>query len=307
MAEKKRKGLKKGMEALIPRAAKPAVPAQAAPEGASVAIAAGAVKVKLTQIEPNRSQPRKVFDEEALQELASSIKQYGLLQPILVQDKKDHYEIIAGERRWRASRLAGLKEVPVIIRDDSPQEIVELSLIENIQREDLNPMEEAQAYRRLLEEFELTQEQVAERVGKNRATVANALRLLRLSPEVQNMVIDGRLSAGHARALVAVEDQNEQARLAVQIVTEGLSVRETEALIKKWSKKPAKPKAAPTIDEALTLIYRNIEEQLRQAIGTKVTIRPSGKKGGKIEVSYYNQDDLERITDLLATRKGEEA
>ncbi|MBO5564207.1 MAG: ParB/RepB/Spo0J family partition protein [Lachnospiraceae bacterium] len=301
MSEKKRTGLHKGIETLFPGSSKN-VSANAESQGQKEAdnkVAAEAVKVKITEIEPNRSQPRKMFDEEALQELSDSIKQYGLLQPILVQDKKDHYEIIAGERRWRASRLAGLKEVPVIIRNYTDQEIVELSLIENIQREDLNPIEEAEAYQRLLDEFHLKQEDVAKRVAKNRTTITNALRLLRLSPEVRGMVIDGRLSAGHARTLVPVEDPTEQTRLAVQIVSENLSVRETEKLVKNLNK-PQKTRTAPVTDEGLKLIYRNIEEQMRQSMGTKVSIKPGAGKGGKIEISYYNQDDLERISDLIS-------
>lgn len=301
MAEKKRTGLHKGIETLFPGTAKNVSANSDAQAGKETAekVAAEAVKVKITEIEPNRAQPRKMFDEEALQELSDSIKQFGLLQPILVQDKKDHYEIIAGERRWRASRLAGLKEVPVIIRNYTDREIVELSLIENIQREDLNPIEEAEAYQRLLDEFNLKQDEVAKRVSKNRTTITNALRLLRLAPEVRGMVIDGRLSAGHARALVPVEDATEQTRLAVQIVSENLSVRETEKLIKNLNK-PQKTRTAPAPDEGLKLIYRNIEEQMRQSMGTKVSIRPGAGKGGKIEISYYNQDDLERISDLIS-------
>ena len=210
MAEKKKGGLHKGIETLFPGSAKNAEKGKTAAAPKEAGAAAEAVKVKITSIEPNREQPRRMFDEESLRELSDSIRQYGLLQPILVQDRGDHYEIIAGERRWRASRLAGLKEVPVIIRNYTEREIVELSLIENIQREDLNPIEEAQAYQRLLEEFHLKQDDVAKRVSKNRTTITNALRLLRLTPEVQNMVIDGRLSSGHARALVAVEDETEQ-------------------------------------------------------------------------------------------------
>ena len=262
----------------------------------------GAISVRLTKIEPNRSQPRKMFDEDALKELADSIRQFGLIEPILVQNRGDRYEIIAGERRWRAARLAGLKEVPVIIRDYSDREIVEISLIENIQREDLNPIEEAEAYQRLISEFGLKQDDVAKRVSKKRVTVTNSIRLLKLSDEVRAMVVDGRLSAGHARALLAVEDPVEQNRLALKVVSEKLSVRETEKLTSQaGKKKPAAEPAKP--DEALQLIYRNIEEQLRNSIGTKVDIRPGSKKGGKIEISYYNNDDLERIAELLSGRK----
>ncbi len=303
MAEKKKGGLHKGIETLFPGGMKNADKAKAAAAPKEAAPAAEAVKVKITSIEPNRDQPRRMFDEESLRELSDSIKQYGLLQPILVQERGDHYEIIAGERRWRASRLAGLREVPVIIRNYSEREIVELSLIENIQREDLNPIEEAQAYQRLLTEFNLKQDDVAKRVSKNRTTITNALRLLRLTPEVQNMVIDGRLSSGHARALVAVEDETEQKRLAVQIVSAGLSVRETEKLagsVIKPQKAKEPEKKGP--DEALLLINRHIEEQLRQILGTKVSIKPGEKKGGKLEIAYYNNDDLARIAELMGAR-----
>lgn len=217
--------------------------------------------VKITKVEPNREQPRKNFDEDALQELADSIKQFGLLQPILVQDRKDYYEIIAGERRWRAAKLAGLKEVPVIIRNYTEQEIVEISLIENIQREDLNPIEEAQAYKRLLTEFHLKQDEVAERVSKSRAAVTNSIRLLKLNEEVQRMVVDEMISTGHARALLAVENPEEQYNLAQHIFDEKLSVRDVEKLVKNLHK-PAKPKKVD--DKTMQVIYQDIEEKLKQ-------------------------------------------
>lgn len=252
--------------------------------------------VKITKVEPNREQPRKNFDEDALQELADSIKQFGLLQPILVQDRKDYYEIIAGERRWRAAKLAGLKEVPVIIRNYTEQEIVEISLIENIQREDLNPIEEAQAYKRLLTEFHLKQDEVAERVSKSRAAVTNSIRLLKLNEEVQRMVVDEMISTGHARALLAVENPEEQYNLAQRIFDEKLSVRDVEKLVKDLHK-PAKPKKVD--DKTMQVIYQDIEEKLKQKLGRKVTVTSKGEGSGKIEIEFYNHEDLDRLLDVL--------
>lgn len=252
--------------------------------------------VKITKVEPNREQPRKNFDEDALQELADSIKQFGLLQPILVQDRKDYYEIIAGERRWRAAKLAGLKEVPVIIRNYTEQEIVEISLIENIQREDLNPIEEAQAYKRLLTEFHLKQDEVAERVSKSRAAVTNSIRLLKLNEEVQRMVIDEMISTGHARALLAVENPEEQYNLAQRIFDEKLSVRDVEKLVKNLHK-PAKLKKVD--DKTMQVIYQDIEEKLKQKLGRKVIVTSKGEGSGKIEIEFYNHEDLDRLLDVL--------
>ena len=252
--------------------------------------------VKITKVEPNREQPRKNFDEDALQELADSIKQFGLLQPILVQDRKDYYEIIAGERRWRAAKLAGLKEVPVIIRNYTEQEIVEISLIENIQREDLNPIEEAQAYKRLLTEFHLKQDEVAERVSKSRAAVTNSIRLLKLNEEVQRMVVDEMISTGHARALLAVENPEEQYNLAQRIFDEKLSVRDVEKLVKNLHK-PAKSKKVD--DKTMQVIYQDIEEKLKQKLGRKVTATSKGEGSGKIEIEFYNHEDLDRLLDVL--------
>ncbi len=252
--------------------------------------------VKITKVEPNREQPRKNFDEDALQELADSIKQFGLLQPILVQNRKDYYEIIAGERRWRAAKLAGLKEVPVIIRNYTEQEIVEISLIENIQREDLNPIEEAQAYKRLLTEFHLKQDEVAERVSKSRAAVTNSIRLLKLNEEVQRMVVDEMISTGHARALLAVENPEEQYNLAQRIFDEKLSVRDVEKLVKNLHK-PAKPKKVD--DKTMQVIYQDIEEKLKQKLGRKVTVTSKGEGSGKIEIEFYNHEDLDRLLDVL--------
>ena len=252
--------------------------------------------IAITKVEPNRKQPRKFFDEDKLQELADSIKQFGLLQPILVQDRQDYYEIIAGERRWRAARLAGLKEVPVIIKNYSDQEIVEIALIENIQREDLNPIEEAQAYKRLLEEFNLKQDEVAERVSKSRAAVTNSIRLLKLGDRVQQMVIDDMISTGHARALLAVEDEEEQYNLAQKIFDEKLSVRDIEKMVKNLHK-PVKVKKLD--DKALQAIYLDIEDKLKQKLSTKVAVTSKGEGTGKIEIEFYSHEDLERILEMI--------
>ncbi len=295
------RGLGKGLDSLIPNAVGEAkVKKESANVTKSVADAKGPETiVKITKVEPNREQPRKNFDEDALQELSDSIKQFGLLQPILVQDRKDHYEIIAGERRWRAAKLAGLKEVPVIIRNYTEQEIVEISLIENIQREDLNPIEEAQAYKRLLIEFNLKQDEVAERVSKSRAAVTNSIRLLKLTDKVQQMVIDEMITTGHARALLAVEDGEEQYNLAQKIFDEKLSVRDVEKMVKNLGK-PAKPKKVD--DKTLQLIYQDIEEKLKQRLSTKVTVSSKGEGAGKIEIEFYNHDDLDRLLDMIGTQ-----
>ena len=256
--------------------------------------------VKLTKVEPSREQPRKQFDADALQELAESIKQFGVLQPLLVQKKEDYYEIIAGERRWRASKLAGLKEVPVIVKEFTEQEAVEISLIENIQREDLNPIEEAMAYKRLIDEFKLKQDNIAERVSKSRTAVTNSLRLLKLDERVQQMLIDEMISTGHARALLALESKDAQAEAAVKVFDEKLSVRETERLVKELlnpvQKKEEKPK-----NQAEELVYKNLEEKIKQIIGSKVAINRRTDNKGKIEIEYYSQEELERIVELLET------
>ena len=298
------RGLGKGLDSLIPNAlgeakTKKEAVAKAKSE-ATTEEKEPQTLVKITKVEPNREQPRKNFDEDALQELADSIKQFGLLQPILVQDRKDYYEIIAGERRWRAAKLAGLKEVPVIIRNYTEQEIVEISLIENIQREDLNPIEEAQAYKRLLTEFHLKQDEVAERVSKSRAAVTNSIRLLKLNEDVQRMVVDEMISTGHARALLAVENPEEQYNLAQRIFDEKLSVRDVEKLVKNLHK-PAKPKK--TDDKTMQVIYQDIEEKLKQKLGRKVTVTSRGEGSGKIEIEFYNHEDLDRLLDVLNKRK----
>ncbi len=289
------RGLGKGLDSLIPNAVGEAKIKKETKEGIE-GNKGNETIVKITRVEPNRDQPRKNFDEDALQELADSIKQFGLLQPILVQDRKDYFEIIAGERRWRAAKIAGLKEIPVIIRNYSDQEIVEISLIENIQREDLNPIEEAQAYKRLLTEFHLKQDEVAERVSKSRAAVTNSIRLLKLSDEVQQMVIDEMISTGHARTLLAVEDPEEQYSLAQKIFDEKLSVRDVEKLVKNLHK-PVKTKKAE--NKTLQAIYLDIEEKLKQKLSTKVTVSPKGEGSGKIEIEFYSHEDLDRLLEMI--------
>ena len=302
MAAKVSRGLGKGLDSLIPMGSVSSEKKADSKEENKESKDSKATEtvVKITQVEPNREQPRKNFDEDALQELADSIKQFGLLQPILVQDRKTHYEIIAGERRWRAAKLAGLKEVPVIIRDYTDQEIVEISLIENIQREDLNPIEEAQAYKRLLTEFNLKQDEVAERVSKSRTAVTNSMRLLKLCDEVQQMIIDDMLSTGHARALISIEDPEQQYMIAQKIFDEKLSVREVEKLVKDLNK-PEKPKKESNKeDKSLDIIYEAIEEKLKQSLGTQVEISSKGNGAGKLEIEFYNHDDLDRIIELLS-------
>ncbi|MDO5344767.1 MAG: ParB/RepB/Spo0J family partition protein [Lachnospiraceae bacterium] len=254
--------------------------------------------IKITEIEPNREQPRKKFDEDALLELSESIRQFGVLQPLLVQKKEDYYEIIAGERRWRAAKIAGLKEVPVIIKDFTNQEIVEISLIENIQREDLNPIEEAQAYKRLLTEFQLKQDEVAERVSKSRTAVTNAMRLLKLDQRVQQMLIDDMISPGHARALLSIEDGELQWKVANQIFDEKLSVREVEKLVKSLQKEKIEP---PKKEKVYDYIYKDMEDKMKAILGTKVTVCHKADNKGKIEIEYYSNEELERIYDLLKT------
>ena len=260
--------------------------------------------LRLSQIDPNRSQPRQKFEDESLDELADSIRQFGVLQPILVQKKGNRFEIIAGERRWRASRKAGLTEIPAIVREYSDQETLELSLIENIQREDLNPIEEAKAFQRLLEEFHLRQEDLAARVSKSRTAITNSVRLLKLDERVQDMLEQGQLSMGHARALIPLEIAEEQYLIAREIADRHLSVRDVEKLIKsrlsgKKKKKDTKKDAAEKTDPALELAYKEIEERLKQSLGTKTTIRHSGDGSGKLEIEFYSHEDLEKIVDML--------
>ena len=253
--------------------------------------------LKLNLIEPNSEQPRKNFDEESLQELADSIKQYGILQPLIVQKKGNHYEIIAGERRWRAAKLAGITDVPVLIREYDKQQTMEIALIENVQRADLNPIEEAQAFQQLIQEFHLTQEEIANRVSKNRATITNSMRLLKLDVRVQDMLADGKISSGHARALLGLEEGERQYQVAVKITEEKLSVRDVEKLVKMMNRPPKekKPEKGPDID----LIYRQVEDKLKSIMGTKVVINQKDKNKGRIEIEYYSQEELERLIELM--------
>ncbi len=293
------RGLGKGLDALIPSGINEKSE-KTEKQKKTEEKSGGETIVNITKVEPNREQPRKNFDEDALEELAESIKQFGLLQPILVQDRKTYYEIIAGERRWRAAKKAGLKEVPVIIKNLSEQEIVEISLIENIQRENLNPIEEAQAYKRLLTEFNLKQDEVAERVAKSRTAVTNSMRLLKLCDDVQQMVIEGMISTGHARALISIEDPEQQYNIAQQIFDEKLSVRDVEKLVKNLNKPAKVSSKKETIDKSLEAVYQDIEENLKQKLSTKVSITSKGNGAGKLEIEFYSHDDLERLMDLLS-------
>ena len=286
------RGLGKGLDALIPSSV--AEPKKVKEK--EVKIEKPDSIVDINKVEPNREQPRKNFDEDALLELSESIKQFGLLQPILVQDRKTYYEIIAGERRWRASKLAGLKEVPVIIRNYTEQEIVEISLIENIQREDLNPIEEAQAYKRLLTEFNLKQDEIAERVSKSRTAVTNSMRLLKLCDEVQQMIINDMISTGHARAIISIENAEEQYALAQKIFDEKMSVRDVEKYIKNMNK-PVKEKKK--VNKSLEVIYQEKEEVLKQALSTKVSVNGKGDGTGKIEIEFFSHDDFDRLMEIL--------
>ncbi|MEF9916947.1 MAG: ParB/RepB/Spo0J family partition protein [Lachnospiraceae bacterium] len=254
--------------------------------------------VKIIEVEPNREQPRKTFEEDALLELADSIKQFGILQPLLVQKKADYYEIVAGERRWRAAKIAGLKEVPIIVKDFTKQEALEISLIENIQRENLNPIEEAIAFKKLLNDFALKQDEVAERVSKSRTAVTNSMRLLKLSSKVQQMIIDDMISTGHARALLAIEDQEQQYILATRIFDEKLSVRDIEKIIKEM-RNPKKEIIKNEIKNAF--IFENLEEKMKSVIGTKVVVNQKSKEKGKIEIEYCSEEELERIFELIMT------
>jgi ParB family chromosome partitioning protein len=305
----KKSGLGRGLDALFPEKTVQSKPktVKTVKEEKKVAVdtkkssqqetSNGERMMKISMIEPNREQPRKKFDEDALQELSESIKQYGILQPLLVSDKKDYYEIVAGERRWRAAKMAGLKEVPVVVKEFSTQEIVEISLIENIQREDLNPVEEAMAYKRLIDEFHLKQDEIAERVSKSRTAVTNSMRLLKLDSRVQQMMVDEMISAGHARAILAISDPEQQYNAAMKVFDEKLSVRETEKLVKSiLTPTKKKPVASNPTEDA---IYESLEEKMKGITGTRVFIHRKKNNKGKIEIEYYSRDDLDRIIDLF--------
>ena len=305
----KKSGLGRGLDALFPEKTVQSKPktVKTVKEEKKVAVdtkkssqqetSNGERMMKISMIEPNREQPRKKFDEDALQELSESIKQYGILQPLLVSDKKDYYEIVAGERRWRAAKMAGLKEVPVVVKEFSTQEIVEISLIENIQREDLNPVEEAMAYKRLIDEFHLKQDEIAERVSKSRTAVTNSMRLLKLDSRVQQMMVDEMISAGHARAILAISDPEQQYNAAMKVFDEKLSVRETEKLVKSiLTPTKKKPVVSNPTEDA---IYESLEEKMKGISGTRVFIHRKKNNKGKIEIEYYSRDDLDRIIDLF--------
>ena len=305
----KKSGLGRGLDALFPEKTVQSKPktVKTVKEEKKVAVdtkkssqqetSNGERMMKISMIEPNREQPRKKFDEDALQELSESIKQYGILQPLLVSDKKDYYEIVAGERRWRAAKMAGLKEVPVVVKEFSTQEIVEISLIENIQREDLNPVEEAMAYKRLIDEFHLKQDEIAERVSKSRTAVTNSMRLLKLNSRVQQMMVDEMISAGHARAILAISDPEQQYNAAMKVFDEKLSVRETEKLVKSiLTPTKKKPVVSNPTEDA---IYESLEEKMKGITGTRVFIHRKKNNKGKIEIEYYSRDDLDRIIDLF--------
>ena len=296
MTTKKKTGLGRGLNTLIPSA--PVKDTESEKILKKEEQIKSEIMVPILKVEPNPNQPRRQFDDDSLQELADSVKQYGILQPLIVKKHDKFYEIIAGERRWRAAKLAGLKEVPVLIRDYAENEIVEIALIENIQREDLNPIEEALAYKRLMEEFSLKQDQVAAKVSKSRAAITNSLRLLKLDQRVQNLLSEEMITTGHARALLAIEDPDQQYETAMKVFDEKLSVREIEKLVKQMSKKKKEtPKEENKVQEFL---FANIEESLKQALGIKVNIKNRNNKG-KIEIEYYSKEELDRLVDMLRT------
>lgn len=299
-----KRGLGKGLDSIIPATSVANNDKKENKEEIASKLDSAVVNVKIGKIKNNEAQPRKKFDDDTIEELSESIKQYGIITPLVVQDRGNHYEIVAGERRWRAAMKAGLKEVPVIVKNYTELEIAEISLIENIQREDLNPIEEALAYKRLIEEFKLKQDEVAERVSKSRTAVTNSIRLLKLNDKVQQMVIDDQLSTGHARALISIEDSEKQYEIAQQAFDEKLSVRDVEKIVKNLGvvKTKKKPKE---IDKSIQVVYQNIEEQLKQKLNTKVSITPSNKNdgSGKLEIEFYSHDELEKIMDLLNKAK----
>lgn len=302
----RKKGLGKGLDSLIPdnKSVKSESDQKSIDkQGDQILNESGQQMMNINKIEPNREQPRKKFEEDALMELSDSIKQFGVIQPLVVTKRKDYYEIIAGERRWRAAKIAGLKEIPVIVKEYTEQEIIEIGLIENIQRENLNPIEEAAAYKRLLEEFNLKQDEVAERVSKSRTAVTNSMRLLKLADKVQQMIIDDMISTGHARPLLAIDDEKKQCELAVKIFDEKLSVRDVEKLIKEM-KNPKQPKVKKEIKNEF--LYNDLANKMKDVMGTKVSISSKGNGKGKIEIEYYSDDELERMFDMIMSlRRGE--
>ena len=298
----KRGGLGKGLDSLIPDHKTVKTTEKKKPEVEEKK--EGEQLVNINKVEPNHEQPRRHFEEDSLLELADSIKQFGVLQPLIVQKRNDYYEIIAGERRWRAAKMAGIKEIPVIIKEYTKREAVEIALIENIQRENLNPIEEAMAFKRLLTEFSLKQDEVAERVSKSRTAVTNSMRLLKLGEKVQQMIIDDMITTGHARALLAIDDEEQQYLLATKIFDEKLSVRETEKLIKSLKNPKKQVKVVKTVENAF--VYDDLAEKMKRVLGTKVSISPKGNGKGKIEIEYYSDDELERMFEMITSvQKGE--
>ena len=285
----KKMGLGKGLDSMIPPKMNQAD--TSVKEGN--VLQTGETVLKINDVEPNKDQPRKNFNEEALKELSDSIKLHGIVQHLVVSKQDDYYEIIAGERRWRAAKMAGLKEVPVVIKDYSPQEIMEVALIENIQREDLNPVEEAKAYQRLIREYNLKQEEVAEKVSRSRTAITNSLRLLKLGDQILDMLVEETITSGHARALLGIADPDRQYEAAQQIVRDNLSVRDTEKLVKNINNPPVKKESKKELKN--DFIYRDLEEKLKQTIGTKVSINRKSENQGKLEIEYYSQEELEKI------------
>lgn len=297
MSIKSKHGLGKGLDSMIP--------AKKEKENVVTKVEDNVSRetfINITEIEPNREQPRRHFDEDSLLELAESIKQYGIVQPLILQKRNEIFEIVAGERRWRAARIAGLKKVPAIIKNYTEREVLEIALIENIQREDLNPIEEASAYKKLIEEFKLKQDEVAERVSKSRAAITNSLRLLKLGENVQQMLVDELITSGHARALLSVPDQKLQDELATQILDQKLSVRDTEKMVKNAQKEKKASTEKKKDNKVEQLVYKDLENKMTEALGTKVLISKKGKNKGTIILEYYSQEDLERITDILLSK-----
>ena len=294
-AKKKSHGLGSGLNVLIPQNNPPKANSENENE------AAVDFMVPISKVEPDREQPRKFFNEDALQELAEAIKQYGVFQPLLVQKEKDYYKIIAGERRWRAAKIAGLKEIPVIVKELSDQEIAEIQLIENIQREDLNPIEIAEGYRQLIDKYGFTQDELAEKISKSRTAITNTLRLLKLDERVRQMIIDELISTGHARAILSIEDSDKQYEFAQKIFDEKMSVRDVEKAIKNMQKDPKVKKDNQKIDKKTEAIYHSLEENMKQIMGTKVTIQAKNGNQGKVEIEYYSQDELDRIVNMIRT------
>lgn len=293
-----KKGLGKGLDSMIPDRIEKTKTDEVIKDKLDVS---RETLIPINEIEPNKKQPRKHFDEDSLQELADSIKQHGVIQPLIVQKKDKYFEIIAGERRWRAAKLAGLKMVPVIVKNYSSQEIVEIALIENIQREDLNPIEEALAYQNLIKEFNLKQDEVAEKVSKSRTAITNTMRLLKLDSRVQQMLIDDMISGGHARALLAIEDEELQYQVAMRVFDGKLSVRETEKLVKKIIKEAEVVKEEVAISTENLAVYKDLEEKIKKIMGTKVSIKRKDNDNGRIEIEYYSVEELERILELFET------